>query len=417
MGAKDNTSDLYREAVRQARDLLRWRSPLRAELWASRLAAAAGPEGTAEPLVRRATKDRTREARLLLTALAALSPSAPEPQDEADTTERLAEKPEGRPEPGGTTAAETPTEAEGSTGAGHPTGTRDSVGAGEPAGAGDSAGAGGPGARDTGEAGGPVGARDTAGAGGRVDAQSAGGEAWMGLMGRARVEGAWYGMADLHGEQALAILSFIYPNGKEPHLAVVGIDQAHGGFAVDAVIEEPKFLDDLDVRPADPALVAGRILDAFDLTDAVMGAPVADTLPAARAIVLARARSVEHPLRHAPDDTVTSFAGLPDLPGADEAFATLVEFVGDRPSWWSPARVTQFLTSWLPREAILSDAAVSAMPQVLRAWTRHLGDRPEVLQRVEADSRDLPPAMTDELRFSLAKRLRLAELRHQGPQD
>ncbi|MEV4162742.1 hypothetical protein [Nonomuraea dietziae] len=358
MGAKDNTSDLYREAVRQARDLLRWRSPLRAELWASRLAAAAGPEGTAEPLVRRATKDRTREARLLLTALASLSPSAPEPQDEADTTERPAEKPEGRPETGETTAA-----------------------------------------------------------GGRVDAQGAGGEAWMGLMGRARVEGAWYGMADLHGEQALAILSFVYPNGKEPHLAVVAIDQAHGGFAVDAVIEEPKFLDDLDVRPADPALVAGRILDAFDLTDAVMGAPVADTLPAARAIVLARARSVEHPLRHAPDDTVTSFAGLPDLPGADEAFATLVEFVGDRPSWWSPARVTQFLTSWLPREAILSDAAVSAMPQVLRAWTRHLGDRPEVLQRVEADSRDLPQAMADELRFSLAKRLRLAELRHQGPQD
>lgn len=358
VGAKDNTSDLYREAVRQARDLLRWRSPLRAELWASRLAAASGPEGTAEPLVRRATKDRTREARLLLTALAALSPSAPEPQDEADTTERPADKPEGRPETG-----------------------------------------------------------ETTGAGGRVDAQGASGEAWMGLMGRARVEGAWYGMADLHGEQALAILSFVYPNGKEPHLAVVAIDQAHGGFAVDAVIEEPKFLDDLDVRPADPALVAGRILDAFDLTDAVMGAPVADTLPAARAIVLARARSVEHPLRHAPDDTVTSFAGLPDLPGADEAFATLVEFVGDRPSWWSPARVTQFLTSWLPREAILSDAAVSAMPQVLRAWTRHLGDRPEVLQRVEADSRDLPLAMADELRFSLAKRLRLAELRHQGPQD
>ncbi|MBB3731238.1 hypothetical protein [Nonomuraea dietziae] len=406
MGAKDNTSDLYREAVRQARDLLRWRSPLRAELWASRLAAASGPEGTAEPLVIRATKDRTREARLLLTALAALSPSAPEPQDEADTTEHPAEKPEGRPETGETTGAGTPTKAEGSVGAEQPTGAEDHAATGGSTRAGGTAGTEG-----------PIGPEDSTGTGGRVDAQGAGGEAWMGLMGRARVEGAWYGMADLHGEQALAILSFVYPNGKEPHLAVVAIDQAHGGFTVDAVIEEPKFLDDLDVRPADPALVAGRILDAFDLTDAVMGAPVADTLPAARAIVLARARAVEHPLRHAPDDTVTSFAGLPDLPGANEAFATLVEFVGDRPSWWSPARVTQFLTSWLPREAILSDAAVSAMPQVLRAWTRHLGDRPEVLQRVEADSRDLPQAMADELRFSLAKRLRLAELRHQGPQD
>ncbi|MEU4544133.1 hypothetical protein [Nonomuraea dietziae] len=406
MGAKDNTSDLYRQAVRQARDLLRWRSPLRAELWASRLAAS-GPEGTAEPFVRRATKDRTREARLLLTALAALSPSTSEPHDEADTTERLSEKPEGRPEKQTDATGIRPeqradtTERLSEEPEGRPEKQTDATES----------------RPERPAAGSSIEAGGSAGAGGRVDAQGAGGEAWMGLMGRARVEGAWYGMADLHGEQALAILSFVYPNGKEPHLAVVGIDQAHGGFAVDAVIEEPKFLDDLDVRPADPALVAGRILDAFDLTDAVMGAPVADTLPAARAIVLARARSVEHPLRHAPDDTVTSFAGLPDLPGADEAFATLVEFVGDRPSWWSPARVTQFLTSWLPREAILSDAAVSAMPQVLRAWTRHLGDRPEVLQRVEADSRDLPLAMADELRFSLAKRLRLAELRHQGPED
>ncbi|MEV2265449.1 hypothetical protein [Nonomuraea africana] len=361
MGAKDNTSDLYREAVRQARDLLRWRSPLRAELWASRLAAA-GPEGTAEPLRRRAAKDHTREAHLLLTALAAVEPL---PTDRAEGP------------------LEAPPERETEIGL-----------------------EGRPGAAGEGSEGGRL----------EADARSGvrGGEAWMELMGRALVDGGWYGMADPYGEQALAILSFVYPNGKEPHLAVVAIDQAHGGFAVDAVIEEPKFLDDLDVRPADPALVAGRILDAFDLTDAVMGAPVADTLPAARAIVLARARSVHDPVRHAPDDTVTRFDDLPDLPGADEAFVTLVEFVGDRPSWWSPARVTRFLKEWLPREAILSEAAISAMPQVLRAWTRHLGDRPEVLERVEADSRDLPLAMADELRFSLAKRLRLAQRPDQG---
>ncbi|MFC6895188.1 hypothetical protein ACFQGX_06780 [Nonomuraea dietziae] len=100
MGAKDNTSDLYREAVRQARDLLRWRSPLRAELWASRLAAASGPEGTAEPLVIRATKDRTREARLLLTALAALSPRPPNPRTRPTPPNILRRSPRAVPRPG-----------------------------------------------------------------------------------------------------------------------------------------------------------------------------------------------------------------------------------------------------------------------------------------------------------------------------
>ncbi|MEU7892784.1 hypothetical protein AB0B45_07950 [Nonomuraea sp. NPDC049152] len=353
----DKTDDLYRDAVRQAHDLLRWRSPLRAELWASRLAAEwHDDDGPARSFVERATHDDTPEARLILTALAS-----------------IAQPPTAEPTTDETTAGEAP-------------------------------------ARGT-----PVGEV--------ADAPAA---RWMELMGRAQADGAWYGTADPYGEQALAVISFVYPNGKEPHLAVVGIDQANGGFAVDVMIEEPKFLDDLNVRPADPVRVAGRVIDAFELTDAIMGAPVADTFPQARAIVLARARTAEASRlgtkgargagggRWSPDDTVERFDDLPDVPGASEAFATLVEFVGDRPSWWSPARVTQFITSWLPREAIMSEAAVDAMPQVLRAWTRHLGDHPEVRERVDADSRDLPLLMADGLHFSLAKRLRLAEREHRG---
>lgn len=412
VGAMDKTDDLYRDAVRQAHDLLRWRSPLRAELWASRLAAEwHDDDEPARSFVERATHDDTPEARLILTALASI---AQPPTTEPTTDETTA---------GETSASSIPT-AETAVGE-----TPGRVSAAE-ATLGETAASSVPtGETTVGEA--PSTGESTVGeapargtpAGGVADAPAA---RWMELMGRAQADGAWYGTADPYGEQALAVISFVYPNGKEPHLAVVGIDQANGGFAVDAVIEEPKFLDDLDVRPADPVRVAGRVIDAFELTDAIMGAPVADTFPQARAIVLARARTAEASRlgttsargaeggRRSPDDTVERFDDLPDVPGASEAFATLVEFVGDRPSWWSPARVTQFITSWLPREAIMSEAAVDAMPQVLRAWTRHLGDHPEVSARVEADSRDLPLLMADGLRFSLAKRLRLAEREHRG---
>ncbi|WP_049570241.1 hypothetical protein [Nonomuraea sp. SBT364] len=228
---------------------------------------------------------------------------------------------------------------------------------------------------------------------------------WVALMGQVRCDGAWYGPADRYGEQTLAALAFRYANGKEPHLLVVGIDQAHGGLAVDAVVEEPKFLDDLELAPTEPGVVAGRILDAFEVTDLVMGAEVAETLPAVRPLALSRARAVPGPVRHQADDIVTRFHGIPDMPGAREAYEKLVEFLGDRPSWWSPARVSRFLTSWLPREAILSDAAVAAMPDVLRAWTRHHGDHPEILRRIDDEAPHLPALMADDSLAGLAKRI------------
>ncbi|WP_345388708.1 hypothetical protein [Nonomuraea salmonea] len=94
---------------------------------------------------------------------------------------------------------------------------------------------------------------------------------WVRRMGQVQCEGGWYGKADPYGEQVLAVLSFRYDNGKEPHILVVGIDQPSGGLAVDALVEEAKFLDELDLRPTPPESVAARMLDAFALTDRVMG--------------------------------------------------------------------------------------------------------------------------------------------------
>lgn len=312
-------------AVAQARDLLRWRSPLRTELWASRIAASWSPDGDdeADALLERAAKDGTQESLLLLAALAALGV----PEEAAD---RAGDLPE-----------------------------------------------------------------------------------WAGRMGRVRCEGAWYGKADPYGEQVLAVLAFRYENGKEPHLVVVAIDQVSGGLAVDALVEEPNFLDDLDLREVAPDVVAGRVLDAFTLTDSVLGAATAETLAPVRSLVLARARSIPGPVRH--DDTVPGLPDLPDLPGAKEAFGKLAEFVGDRPLWWSPARVSQFLTSWLPREAVLSDDAIAAMPEVVRAWTRFSGGAQEVLARIDADAPKLPALMADESLAGPAKRLGLLASRGDAP--
>ncbi|MEV4471182.1 hypothetical protein [Nonomuraea sp. NPDC049504] len=264
-------------------------------------------------------------------------------------------------------------------------------------------------------------------------------------MGRVRCEGGWYGKADPYGEQVLAVLSFRYDNGKEPHILVVGIDQPSGGLAVDALVEEAKFLDELDLRPTPPESVAARMLDAFALTDRVMGAQVADTLPEVRPFAITRARTVlegarlrdtgsaagpQHDVSGSETGSTAGTAGItetaapaettgsagaagepgpmPEGPGAREAFEVLMEFVGERTLWWSPARVSQFLTQWLPREAILSDAAVEAMPEVVRAWTMRQGGHPAVLRQIDHDAPRLPALMADESLASLNKRLALA---------
>ncbi|MFD9940558.1 hypothetical protein ACFWYW_16690 [Nonomuraea sp. NPDC059023] len=391
------TSDRYGAALAQAGDLLRWRSPLRAELWASRLVAEFDEDGGDEfgGLLEGASG---AEAALVAAALTAV-------------------------------------------------GT-------------------------------PVRAADP-------------GPEWAGRMGEVTCESAWYGKADPYGEQVLAALTFRYRNGKEPHTVVVAIDQVNGGIAVDAAVEEPKFLDDLGLSPADPALVAGRVLEAFSLLDMLLGAPVADTLPPLRAFTLARTRSIpahtqaeptEDPAQpHArptgepaqaaetqaaetqladgpahtspaaartpptedpaqPDHArptdlaqpgepaaapvggpaagpvgggfgVPGLAEFPELdgvPGAAEAYRVLVEFVGDRGLWWSPARVSAFLTVWLPREATLSREATDAMPAVVRAWTRRVADEPAIHTQIDADAPGLPARMADEslagLRKTLARR-------------
>ncbi|MFI6296442.1 hypothetical protein ACIBEJ_32955 [Nonomuraea sp. NPDC050790] len=318
------TRDRYEAAIAQAGDLLRWRSPLRAELWASRFVAEFDEDGVDEEAFGGLLEeDSGQEAALVAAALSAVG---------------------------------TPVRAGGS------------------------------------------------------------GPEWLARMGEVTCESAWYGKADRYGEQALAALTFRYRNGKEPHTVVVGIDQVHGGIAVDAAVEEPKFLDDLGLDPADPALVAERVLAAFSLLDILLGAPVADTLPPPRAFTLTRARSIPTHAQaahgpQAPD--LSEFPELADVPGAAEAYRVLMEFVGDRGVWWSPTRVSAFLTVWLPREAVLSGEGIDAMPEVVRAWTRRIADDPAIHDQIDTDAPGLPARMADESLAGLRKKL--TQQQHPNP--
>ncbi|GAA2213375.1 hypothetical protein GCM10009850_088370 [Nonomuraea monospora] len=390
-------------AIRQARDLLRWRSPLRTELWAARLTAELEASGQVEEFLRRSAKDGGQEARLGLAALAAVNGPA-----EASTPLIAINDPAETGAPLG--ALNDPAETGAPLGAvSDPAETGAPLGAvSDPAETGPLRGA----MSDPAEIDAPSQPYTAAGSG---VAESLPG--WVQRMGQVSCENAWYGKADPYGEQVLAVLSFRYENGKEPHVLVVGIDQPSGGLAVDALVEEAKFLDELELREAEPQVVAGMILDAFALTDQVMGAQVADTLPGVRSFAIARARSVsrQDDAVDRADTPVMGFDDLPDLPGAREAFGKLAEFVGDRPLWWSPARVSQFLTQWLPREAILSDEAIAAMPEVVRAWTRHHGGQAAVLRRIDEEAPWLAALMADDSLASLNKRL--AQAAAMPPQD
>ncbi|MFC5824272.1 hypothetical protein [Nonomuraea insulae] len=379
------STTMFDTAITQARDLLRWRSPLRTELWAARLTAELETGGKVAEFLRRAKEDGRQEARLALAALAAVNGPA---EVSAREDDRYVGTQDDDHDPDAQDNDRDAREQDGDREAGaldddHDASVQD-------------------GDRDAAVA------RPYTVAGAGVADSLPG---WVRRMGRVSCDGGWYGKADPYGEQVLAVLAFRYENGKEAHILVTGIDQPQGGLAVDALVEEVKFLDDLGLRKANPQVVARRILDAFELGDRILGATVADTLPMIRPLALARALSVaDTGALSVTDDTVAAFQDLPELPGAREAFGKLVEFVGDRPLWWSPGRVSQFLTSWLPREAILSEDAIAAMPEVVRAWSRYCGDQPAVLRQIDEDVPRLPALMADDSLAGLGKRL--AQNRH-----
>ncbi|HZW00919.1 MAG TPA: hypothetical protein VFF55_05050, partial [Candidatus Deferrimicrobium sp.] len=88
------------------------------------------------------------------------------------------------------------------------------------------------------------------------------------------------------------------------------------------------------------------------------------------------------------------------------------DYHGD-PLRWSPIVVELFLADWLPGKVNLEAGEVEALPGVLRAWLRFVGQKrsfearlvAETLAAVDAYEADFREAMADSSRFGFAKSL------------
>jgi len=285
----------------------------------------------------------------------------------------------------------------------------------------------------------PAELREAAAEGARMLAQAAPLPQWAARIGQASCAGAWFGPADPYRDQDLAVLSFGYEGDSEPHVVAVLIDRINGGFAVDAFTDDPSFVqawarhtDAGRLSPVAPAVAAGEILDAFDLTDRVLGVPVTESLVDERSFVLARTRVVPDPVQPeiadpASDQACEALAsrflaaphaeGLLEVAGAREALGQLLDFVGgwpeDRLLWWSPARASIFLTHWLPRKAVMSGEGIAATPDVVRAWTRFvtagLAEKQlaAIFDQIDRDAPGLAARMADQSQAGLGKQIAL----------
>lgn len=91
------------------------------------------------------------------------------------------------------------------------------------------------------------------------------------------------------------------------------------------------------------------------------------------------------------------------------------------PLRWSPLAVELLLADWLPRKAILDQAEVEALPEVLRRFVRHAGRHKglvddlvaETLEAVDRFAPDFAAGMADEEAAGPAKQLCL-EMRAAG---
>jgi len=213
---------------------------------------------------------------------------------------------------------------------------------------------------------------------------------WADGVGGASAVAAYLMVDTAFGDGDTVFVEFAEPS----HPVGVYIDRTLGGLAKhvlvagswDALAPE---LDEGAVGTLDLAEARVRVEQAFRLTDSMLDATVGETLPPARALVLARMRTLpagaERPSlrRSAPaereallDRFLRSPSGAPFAgdPDAEAVGALAIDFkldhVDGEPTRWSPGVVELFLADWLPRKVLEEPAFFARVPEVLRAWVR-----------------------------------------------
>jgi hypothetical protein len=216
---------------------------------------------------------------------------------------------------------------------------------------------------------------------------------------------------DAWGDQDEIICVFSYA-GEEPHALVSVVDYNMTGMLRDGWVSSQvdKLLD--HCRRPSVARVSSRPEDAFRqidpptarkmleaalaATDAAEDPPVSDTFGARHAFIRARIRA----LPPAPGRTLRAkrpwtterrallaaeflasdqAEELSDLQAASRIADLVIDYGCDqdsgRPLRMSPAKVQNFMLSWLPRKVLLSVADQNAMPHAVDAWIRWSGQK------------------------------------------
>ena len=215
---------------------------------------------------------------------------------------------------------------------------------------------------------------------------------------------------DAWGDQDEVICVFSYA-GEEPHALVSVIDYNSAGMIRDGWVSSQvsKLLDHcrrpaafrVSSRPEDgfrqiePSQARKMLEAALAATDGAEDPPVSDTFAARHAFIRARIRalppspsrgqrarrptwSTERRALVAAEFLASDEAEeLSDRQAASRIADLLIDFGCDqdsgRPQRMSPAKVQNFMLTWLPRKVLLSVADQNAMPHAVKAWIRWTG--------------------------------------------
>jgi len=228
---------------------------------------------------------------------------------------------------------------------------------------------------------------------------------------------------DAWGDQDEVICVFSYA-GEEPHALVSVIDYNAAGMIRDGWVSSQvdKLLDHCrqtsaqapgcpedGFRQIDPPQARKMLQAALAATDAAEDPPVSDSFAARHAFIRARIRALppapgrgSRPKRPWSTERRALLAAeflasdeaeeLSDLQAASRCADLIIDFGCDqdsgRPVRMSPAKVQNFMLSWLPRKVLLSVADQNAMPHVVAAWIRWSGRKRRLPESAIAQTLD-----------------------------
>jgi len=215
---------------------------------------------------------------------------------------------------------------------------------------------------------------------------------------------------DQWGDQDEVICIFSYA-GDEPHALVSVIDYNQAGMLRDGWVSSQvdKLLNHcrqaaarVSSRPEDcfrqidPPQARKMLQDALAATDEAEDPPVSDSFAARHAFIRSRIRALPpapgrgtRPKRFWTTERRALLAAeflasdeaeeLSDRQAASRIADLIIAFGCDqdngRPQRMSPAKVQNFMLSWLPRKVLLSVADQNAMPHAVDAWIRWAGGK------------------------------------------